>query len=63
MAAAPAAAAPKAAAPMAAAPMAAAAGTTQQQKVKTCAASWKAMSASAKAKTTYKAYSSTCLKK
>jgi hypothetical protein len=30
--------------------------------MKDCAASWKAMSAADKAKTTYKAYSATCLK-
>jgi Protein of unknown function (DUF3761) len=32
------------------------------ETMKTCAANWKAMSAADKAKTTYKEYSSTCLK-
>jgi hypothetical protein len=33
-----------------------------QDRMKSCAAKWKAMSAADKGKTTYKAYSSTCLK-
>jgi hypothetical protein len=46
------------------APMASMAGpTTPQQRMKDCATKWNAMSAADKAKTTYKAYSATCLKK
>jgi hypothetical protein len=35
---------------------------TQNDVMKSCAASWKAMSAADKAKTTYKAYSTDCMK-
>ena len=36
---------------------------TPQQRMKACGSEWNAMSAADKAKTTYKAFSSTCLKK
>ena len=40
----------------------ASAATAQQGTMKTCAASWSAKTAPDKAKTTYKAYMSTCMK-
>ncbi|HWH57398.1 MAG TPA: HMG-box domain-containing protein [Terriglobales bacterium] len=36
---------------------------TPQERMKACSSEWKSMSAADKAKTTYKAFSSTCLKK
>ena len=39
-----------------------AADTAQQANMKSCAANWNGMAASAKSKTTYKDYMSTCLK-
>ena len=41
----------------------AAAATKQNDVMKACGASWTAMSAADKAKTTYKAYSADCMKK